>query len=140
MLDQAYFEYIDDPEYPDGIDAFPSAATACSSSATFSKIYGLAGLRVGWGVGSPNVVTAIAKVRRAFDLNSQAQAAAVASLDDTAEVERRRRINAQERTRVSEILERHGFGVAAPESRTSCTRRAGRRTRDRSSRRFCGKA
>ena len=57
---------------------------------TFSKIYGLAGLRVGWGVGSRTVVTAIAKVRRAFDLNTQAQAAAVASLDDHAEVERRR--------------------------------------------------
>ncbi len=113
VLDQAYFEYIDDPEYPDGIDAFRRGHRVLVVR-TFSKIYGLAGLRVGWGVGSPNVVTAIAKVRRAFDLNSQAQAAAVASLDDTAEVERRRRINAQERTRVSEILERHGFACVGP--------------------------
>jgi histidinol-phosphate aminotransferase len=113
VIDQAYFEYIDDREYPDGIESFRSGHRVLVVR-TFSKIYGLAGLRVGWGVGSPNVVAAIAKVRRAFDLNSQAQAAAVASLDDTAEVERRRRINAQERVRVVEILERHGFACVGP--------------------------
>ena len=113
VLDQAYFEYIDDPEYPDGIESFRSGHRVLVVR-TFSKIYGLAGLRVGWGVGSPNVVTAIAKVRRAFDLNSQAQAAAVASLDDRAEVERRRRINAQERVRLVLILERHGFACVGP--------------------------
>jgi histidinol-phosphate aminotransferase len=48
---------------------------------TFSKIYGLAGLRVGYGVGPAELVTAIAKVRRAFDVNSFAQVAALASLD-----------------------------------------------------------
>ncbi|HET9673898.1 MAG TPA: histidinol-phosphate transaminase [Gaiellaceae bacterium] len=113
VLDQAYFEYIDDPEYPDGIESFRGGHRVLAVR-TFSKIYGLAGLRVGWGVGSPNVVTAIAKVRRAFDLNSQAQAAAVASLDDRAEVERRRRINAQERVRLVLILERHGFACVGP--------------------------
>jgi histidinol-phosphate aminotransferase len=81
---------------------------------TFSKIYGLAGLRVGWGVGSRSVVSAISKVRRAFDLNTQGQVAAVASLDDDAEVERRRRVNAHQRPRVVEILERHGFDCARP--------------------------
>jgi histidinol-phosphate aminotransferase len=114
VLDQAYFEYIDDPEYPDGIEEAFKRGHRVLVLRTFSKIYGLAGLRVGWGVSSPNVVTAIAKVRRAFDLNSQAQAAAIASLDDTAEVERRRRVNAQERTRVVEILERHGFVCVRP--------------------------
>jgi len=114
VLDQAYFEYIDDPEYPDGIEEAFKRGHRVLVLRTFSKIYGLAGLRVGWGVSSPNVVTAIAKVRRAFDLNSQAQAAAIASLDDTAEVERRRRVNAQERTRVVEILERHGFACVGP--------------------------
>ena len=113
VLDQAYFEYIADPEYPDGIEFFRQGRRVLVVR-TFSKIYGLAGLRVGWGVGSPNVVTAIAKVRRAFDLNSQAQAAAVASLDDTVEVERRRRLNAEERVRMVEILERHGFACVGP--------------------------
>ena len=113
VLDQAYFEYIDDPDYADGIDYFRQGHRVLVVR-TFSKIYGLAGLRVGWGVGSRSVVAAIGKVRRAFDLNTHAQVAAVASLDDEAEVERRRRVNAQERQRVVEILERHGFECAGP--------------------------
>ncbi len=113
VLDQAYFEYIDDPDYADGIEYFRQGHRVLVVR-TFSKIYGLAGLRVGWGVGSRSVVAAIGKVRRAFDLNTQAQVAAVASLDDDAEVERRRRVNAQERQHVVEILERHGFECAGP--------------------------
>ena len=113
VLDQAYFEYIDDPDYADGIDYFRQGHRVLVVR-TFSKIYGLAGLRVGWGVGSRSVVAAIGKVRRAFDLNTQAQVAAVASLDDEAEVERRRRVNAEERQHVVEILERHGFDCTGP--------------------------
>ena len=113
VLDQAYFEYIDDPDYADGIDYFRQGHRVLVVR-TFSKIYGLAGLRVGWGVGSRSVVAAIGKVRRAFDLNTQAQVAAVASLDDEAEVERRRRVNAEERQRVVDILERHGFDCTGP--------------------------
>jgi histidinol-phosphate aminotransferase len=110
VLDQAYREYIDDPEYADGIEAyFRQGRHRVLVVRTFSKIYGLAGLRVGWGAGSPSVVSAIAKVRRAFDVNAQAQVAAIASLDDDPEIERRRSVNAQERLRVVEILERHGF-------------------------------
>ena len=114
VLDQAYLEYIDDPDYPDGIDEYFRRGHRVLVVRTFSKIYGLAGLRVGWGVGSPNVVTAIGKVRRAFDLNSAAQAAAVASLDDRAEVARRAQVNAEQRVRVVEILERHGFACVGP--------------------------
>jgi histidinol-phosphate aminotransferase len=114
VLDQAYFEYIDDPEYPDGIEEYFRRGHRVLVVRTFSKIYGLAGLRIGWGVGSANVVTAVGKVRRAFDLNTPAQVAAVASLDDEAEVERRRRVNAEERVRVVEILERHGFACVGP--------------------------
>jgi histidinol-phosphate aminotransferase len=113
VLDQAYFEYIDDPDYADGIEYFRSGHRVLVVR-TFSKIYGLAGLRVGWGVGSRSVVAAVGKVRRAFDLNTQAQVAALASLDDDAEVDRRRRVNAQERQHVVEILERHGFECAGP--------------------------
>ena len=57
---------------------------------TFSKIYGLAGLRVGYGVAPADVVTAIGKVRRAFDVTAPAQVAALASLDATQELARRR--------------------------------------------------
>ena len=109
VLDQAYLEYIDDPGYPDGIEEYFRRGHRVLVVRTFSKIYGLAGLRVGWGVGSRSVVSAIGKVRRAFDLNTHAQVAAVASLSDHAEVARRRRVNALERPRVVEILERHGL-------------------------------
>jgi len=112
VLDQAYREYIDDADYPDGIDEYFRQGHRVLVVRTFSKIYGLAGLRVGWGVGSRSVVSAIAKVRRAFDVNAHAQIAAVASLDADDEIERRRGVNAQERPRVVEILERHGFACS----------------------------
>ena len=114
VLDQAYREYIDDPDYPDGIDKYFRSGHRVLVVRTFSKIYGLAGLRVGWGVGPAPVVAAVAKVRRAFDITTPGQVAAVASLDDSAEIERRRRVNAEERVRVVEILERRGFACAGP--------------------------
>jgi histidinol-phosphate aminotransferase len=114
VLDQAYLEYIDDPDYPNGIEEYFKSGRRVLVVRTFSKIYGLAGLRIGWGVGSPNVVTAIGKVRRAFDITTPAQVAAVASLDDRDEIERRRRVNAEQRVVVHEILERHGFACVGP--------------------------
>jgi histidinol-phosphate aminotransferase len=114
VLDQAYFEYIDDQEYPDGIAEYFKAGRKVLVVRTFSKIYGLAGLRVGYGVGTPNVVAAIGKVRRAFDVNAQAQAAALASLDDHSEVERRRRLNIEQRAVVDEALRAHGFECVGP--------------------------
>ncbi len=55
---------------------------------TFSKIFGLAGLRVGYGVGPADVITAIGKVRRAFDVDAAGQEAALASLDGDDELAR----------------------------------------------------
>jgi histidinol-phosphate aminotransferase len=81
---------------------------------TFSKIYGLAGLRVGYGIGPSDVVTEIGKVRRAFDITSAAQVAALASLGDEGELARRREQCAAGRLRVAEILDRSGFTVVGP--------------------------
>jgi histidinol-phosphate aminotransferase len=81
---------------------------------TFSKIYGLAGLRLGYGIGPANVATAIGKVRRAFDVNQLVQEAALASLRDPAEIERRRRDNAEQRPRVEQALREQGFEPAGP--------------------------
>jgi len=81
---------------------------------TFSKIYGLAGLRVGYGIGPASLVTAIGKVRRAFDVNTQAQVAALASLDAPEELERRRRLNAEGLVRLEEILREHGLEPPGP--------------------------
>jgi histidinol-phosphate aminotransferase len=114
VLDQAYFEYIDDPDYPNGIEEYYKAGRDVLVLRTFSKIYGLAGLRVGYGIGSPGIVAAIGKVRRAFDVSTQAQEAALASLDDPAELERRRRVNAEGREATVATLLEHGFDVATP--------------------------
>ena len=109
-----YFEYLDDPEYPDGIQEYAKAGHAVLVLRTFSKMYGLAGLRVGYGIGAPELVTALSKVRRAFDVNQQAQAAALASLDSPEEVERRRRVNAEGLAQLERVLRDHGFDPATP--------------------------
>ncbi|MBM3679243.1 MAG: histidinol-phosphate transaminase [Actinobacteria bacterium] len=117
IVDQAYFEYIDDPDYPDAIAEHLEAGRRLVVLRTFSKIYGLAGMRVGYGVGPRDVIEAVGKVRRAFDVTSTAQEAALASLDDAEELARRRAVNREamallERTLVDAGLEPVGPAVA----------------------------
>jgi histidinol-phosphate aminotransferase len=117
VLDQAYFEYVDDPDYPDGIEEYLKLGRRVVVLRTFSKIFGLAGLRVGYGVAPEDVVTAIGKVRRAFDITSPAQVAALASLSAPgagSELERRRLINAEARPLVEDALREHGFEPVGP--------------------------
>ena len=113
VLDQAYFEYIDEADYLDALELFRQGRRIVVLR-TFSKIYGLAGLRVGWAVAPADVVTATSKVRRAFDVSATAQAAALASLDDPQEITRRRELNAIGRARLAEILHGHGLDPAEP--------------------------
>jgi histidinol-phosphate aminotransferase len=114
VLDEAYFEYLEEPDYPDGIEEHMKAGRRVLVLRTFSKIYGLAGLRVGYGIGPKEVVDAIKKVRNAFDVTQPAQDAAVASLGDPAEVERRRQLNAQARARLVELCGQTGLEIASP--------------------------
>ena len=114
VLDQAYAEYIDDPDYPDGVEGYLKQGRRVVVLRTFSKIYGLAGLRVGYGLAPAEIVTGIAKVRRAFDITTPAQEAALASLDSPAELERRRHENASGRAELERILRDHGLDPAGP--------------------------
>jgi len=114
VLDQAYFEYVDDSDYADGVEAYLRRGLNVLVLRTFSKIYGLAGLRIGYGIGPPEIVSGIVVVRRAFDLNHQGQVAALASLGDPAEVERRRSANASQRGTIEAALTEAGFEVALP--------------------------
>ena len=114
VLDQAYFEYIDDPDYADGIAEYLREGRRVVVLRTFSKIFGLAGLRVGYALAPPAVVTALSKVRRAFDITTPAQEAALASLGDAQEVGRRRLENAAQRIEVERILREHGLEPAGP--------------------------
>jgi histidinol-phosphate aminotransferase len=114
VLDQAYFEYVEDPQYPDGIEEYAKAGHRVAVLRTFSKIYGLAGLRVGYAVGPAGLVGAISKTRRAFDVTAPAQAAALASLDAVDELERRRRLNAEGLATLERTLREHGLEPAGP--------------------------
>ena len=114
VLDQAYFEYIDDPDYADGVAEYLKAGHRVVVLRTFSKIFGLAGLRVGYALAPPAVVTALGKVRRAFDITTPAQEAALASLGDPEEIERRRLENSVQRTEVERILRGHGLEPPGP--------------------------
>jgi histidinol-phosphate aminotransferase len=100
VLDEAYYEYVDEPDYPDGIEEHFKARRRVLVLRTFSKIFGLAGLRIGYGVGPEDVVEAVKKVRNAFDVNQTAQDAALASLGQAEEIARRRALTAEGRARL----------------------------------------
>ena len=92
VLDEAYSEYVDNPDYPDGVELVKSGARVIATR-TFSKIYGLAGLRVGYGVMAQEMAEYMNRVRQPFNTNSLAQVAAAAALDDEAFVRRSRDTN-----------------------------------------------
>jgi len=114
VLDQAYFEYVDDPDYADGIQELFKEGRRLVVLRTFSKIYGLAGLRVGYAIAPADVVTAASKVRRAFDVTATGQAAALASIGDDAEIARRRNANAVGRAQLETALRENGVEPAGP--------------------------
>ena len=109
MLDEAYFEYVDDPEYPDGASEQLARGRRCVVLRTFSKIYGLAGFRVGYGLCPPDVAAACLKVKNAFDVTQSALDAALASLGAGDEVARRRDETRAGRERLAAGLRERGF-------------------------------
>ena len=92
IVDEAYFEYVRDPGYPDSL-AYQSDETPMLTLRTFSKLYGLAGLRVGYGVGPREIVAMMQRVRQPFNVNAPAQWAALAALDDSDHVQRSLAVN-----------------------------------------------
>jgi histidinol-phosphate aminotransferase len=110
VLDEAYFEYVDDPDYPDGVDLVRRGAPVVVTR-TFSKAHGLGGLRVGYGVAAPEVIEALLVVREAFCTNVVAQAAATAALADEDHVRRSRELNRTEKGRLGSALAERGHVV-----------------------------
>ncbi len=87
VVDEAYIEYVGEETYPDAsqwLAKYPNLIV----TRTFSKAYGLASLRVGYGLSHPQVADLLNRVRQPFNVNSMAQAAALAALDDQAFIER----------------------------------------------------
>ncbi|MBI3995592.1 MAG: histidinol-phosphate transaminase [Nitrospirae bacterium] len=101
IMDEAYAEFADDPEFPNTIEEVKRAAPVLVLR-TFSKMYGLAGLRIGYGLSRPDVIEAMNRVRLPFNTNSPAQAAALAALSDETHVARSLRINREGRRYLSE--------------------------------------
>ena len=114
VIDQAYFEYIDDPDYADAIAELYDPDGNVVVLRTFSKIYGLAGARVGYGIAPADVVSAAHKVRPAFHLTAIAQAAAVASIGEDHELANRRALNAEGRALLEGVLREHGLDPVTP--------------------------
>src|SRR5690348_4038678 len=113
VVDQAYFEYIDDPDYVDAVEEQFKQGRNVVVLRTFSKIYGLAGARVGYAVGPAAVIREISKVRRAFDVSTPAQEAAIASIGDEDELRRRRELNETGRSELERVLRAHGLDPVA---------------------------
>jgi len=88
VMDEAYIEYLDQPL--DLLHKVRAGHPSLLLTRTFSKIHGLAGLRVGYGIGHPALVAALEKVREPFNLNAAAQIAATAALDDTTHIQQTR--------------------------------------------------
>ncbi|HUD72170.1 MAG TPA: histidinol-phosphate transaminase [Dongiaceae bacterium] len=105
VIDEAYFDYVEAPDYPDGLE-FLRAGRNVLVLRTFSKIHGLAGLRIGYGITSPDIARALEAVRSPFNTSSVAQAAALAALEDGGHVLRSRTENAREARFVETELRR----------------------------------
>jgi len=94
VLDQAYAEYLD-PEDEDGGLELAATAPNVLVTRTFSKIYGLAAERIGWGYGAPEIIETLHRIRAPFNVTTAGQGAAVAAIGDTAWVEQSRLHNSQ---------------------------------------------
>jgi histidinol-phosphate aminotransferase len=115
VVDEAYFEFVTSAEYPDGMEAFDGQRPLVVAR-TFSKIYGLAGARVGYAAVPVPLAEAIDRVREPFNVNSLAQAAAYYSVDDDAEVRRRRASNQEQKTYLYAGFDRLGISYLPSET------------------------
>lgn len=111
VVDQAYAEYLDDPD-PDGGIALSQKHANVIATRTFSKIYGLGGLRVGWATGHPDIITELNRVRAPFPIAVPSLAAAEAAIGNQDWVVKCRTQNEAQRNRLAEAIgqfSNHGF-------------------------------
>ncbi len=121
VVDEAYFEYVDTPNYPNAmawLERFPNLVV----TRTFSKIYGLAGLRIGYAVSSPELCDLFNRVRQPFNGNSIALAAAEAALDDDDFVEQSRRCNRAGLAAMRQYFDRRGIEYIPSAGNFLCVR------------------
>ncbi|MEO7036866.1 MAG: histidinol-phosphate transaminase [Polyangiaceae bacterium] len=131
LMDEAYIEYTTAKDFPDCL-TLRGEHERLIVCRTFSKIHGLAGLRVGYGVSTPQLVSYMNRVRAPFNVGNLGQAAAVAALDDTEHVRSSHALNASERERVSVRLTAMGLTVTPSQANfyLVALQRSGRATYD----------
>jgi histidinol-phosphate aminotransferase len=110
VLDEAYVEYVEERDFPDGL-ALRRRHPNLVLVRTFSKIYGMAGFRLGYGIARPEIVSWVDRVREPFNVNLVAQAAGIAALGDDEHVRRGRALVAAERPFLSAGLRALGAAV-----------------------------
>jgi histidinol-phosphate aminotransferase len=109
VIDEAYHEYVESPDYPDTIREHVVDGRHVMVLRTFSKIYGLAGLRVGYAIAPAEIAEACVTVRNAYDVGLLAQGMALASLDCDGEVAERRRLTRTLRESLRDELRSLGY-------------------------------
>lgn len=107
VLDEAYYEYVDDPNYTNSIDWVRQGRSVIALR-TFSKIYAMAGLRIGYGIAPAWLIEILERVRAPFNVNSVAQVGAIASLEDSDQVTRSREQNYRSKQYLYAELDRMG--------------------------------
>ena len=115
VVDEAYAEYVTDPAYRSMIPIAVARSNVLVTR-TFSKIYGLAGLRVGYAIGHPDLVANLRVTQPPFAVTTPGQVAAIAALGHPERVDQRRRENAEGRTVLHDGLVSMGLDVAASEA------------------------
>ncbi len=115
IVDEAYYEYVSAPDYADSMKQFRAGRNILILR-TFSKIYGLAGLRIGYGIAKKEILTDMNRLREPFNTNSLAQKAALAALKDTAHVTNSRKINAEGKEYLYQELSALGISYVPTEA------------------------
>ena len=114
-VDEAYFEYVTHADYPDSLD-YLKAGKNVLVLRTFSKIYGLAGLRIGYGITSGQIAELMNKVRQPFNTNSLGQIGALAALGDRKHVEKSIAINNEGKQFLYQSFQRLGISYTPTET------------------------
>ncbi len=115
VLDQAYIEYVSDHDHPSGLDYIEEGYPVICLR-TFSKIYGLSGLRIGYGIAPIAISAELNRVREPFNVNAMAQAAALAALEDHEHVQRSRELVFAGRKQLKEGLSALGLNPVPDEA------------------------
>ncbi len=109
VLDEAYCEYVEEQDYPDGIDLLSKYPNLVVTR-TFSKAYGLAALRVGYSVSHPDIANLMNRVRQPFNVNSMSLVAALTALDAQEHVDESVRVNRQGMAYLTAACDELGLG------------------------------